>query len=141
MQLTLNTDYSLRVLLYVAQNSDKQVSTREISEFFKISNNHLVKVVNNLGKLGYLTLKRGRYGGGIELAKSPENINIGEVVQKIEPLDVVECFNPEKNTCNITSSCILKGILFKARKAFLDELKSKNLSDLLRNNPKLSLSS
>lgn len=133
MQLTLNTDYSLRVLLYAAQNQDKICSTREISEYFNISNNHLVKVVNNLGKLGYLTLKRGRYGGGMTLAMSPSKINVGEVVHKIEPLDIVECFNQEKNNCRISSSCKLKNVLFKAKKAFLDELKKTTLEDLLNN--------
>jgi Rrf2 family transcriptional regulator, nitric oxide-sensitive transcriptional repressor len=133
MQLTLNTDYSLRVLLYAGQNQDKLCSTREISEYFGISNNHLVKVVNNLGKLGYLTLKRGRYGGGMQLAIDPSKINVGAVVQQIEPLDIVECFNQEKNNCRITSSCKLKNVLFKAKKAFLDELSKTTLEDLLKN--------
>ena len=131
MQLTYNTDYSLRVLLYLGQHQDELVSTREISEYFQISQNHLVKVVNKLGKLGYLTLKRGRYGGGIKLGKAPEDINIGEVVREMEPLDIVECFNSEKNNCVITASCRLKGVLFTARKAFMDTLKKQTLQDLL----------
>ena len=131
MQLTLNTDYSLRVLLYVAERPDEQISTKDISEFFSISQNHLVKVVNNLGKLGYLNLKRGRYGGGITLAKKPEEINIGQVVEKIEPMTIVECFDPEKNTCHITSSCRLKGVLMRAKVNFFDHLKMTNLKDLM----------
>jgi Rrf2 family nitric oxide-sensitive transcriptional repressor len=131
MQLTLNTDYSLRVLLFVAQNEGKTILTKEISGYFNISNNHLVKVVNNLGKLGYLTLKRGRYGGGMALAVRPEDINLGRVIQQIEPLDIVECFNDEKNTCRITASCTLKGLLSKAKRSFLDELKKKTLADIL----------
>ncbi|MCM8537860.1 MAG: Rrf2 family transcriptional regulator [Lentisphaeraceae bacterium] len=131
MQLTLNTDYSLRVLLYVAERPDELISTKEISEFFQISNNHLVKVVNRLGKLGYLTLKRGRYGGGMSLSLKPEEINIGDVVKAVEPLDIVECFNSEKNTCRISTNCRLKGLLGKAKMAFLKELKNKTLSDML----------
>ena len=131
MQLTLNTDYSLRVLLYVAERSGEQISTKDISEFFNISQNHLVKVVNNLGKLGYLTLKRGRYGGGIKLSRKPEEINIGHVVEQIEPMTIVECFDPEKNTCNITSSCRLKGVLMRAKINFVNQLKMTNLKDLL----------
>ena len=131
MQLTLNTDYSLRVLLYVAERPDEQISTKDISEFFNISQNHLVKVVNNLGKLGYLNLKRGRYGGGITLARKPEEINIGQVVEKIEPMTIVECFDAAKNTCLITSSCRLKGVLMRAKVNFIDQLKMTNLKDLL----------
>ncbi|MCM8539758.1 MAG: Rrf2 family transcriptional regulator [Lentisphaeraceae bacterium] len=131
MQLTMNTDFSLRVLLYVAERPDQQISTKDISDFFRISHNHLVKVVNNLGKLGYLSLKRGRYGGGITLAKKPEEINIGLVVEQIEPMILVECFDPEKNTCAITSSCRLKGVLNRAKVNFVDQLKMTNLKDLI----------
>ena len=131
MQLTYNTDYSLRVLIYLGQHTEELVSTREISEYFKISQNHLVKVVNKLGKLNYLSLKRGRYGGGIKLGMDPQEINIGEVVRQMEPLDIVECFNEEKNTCVITANCRLKGVLYSARKAFLEELEKQTLQDLL----------
>lgn len=131
MQLTLNTDYSLRVLIYVAERPDELIATKDISSYFGVSHNHLVKVVNNLGKLNYLSLKRGRFGGGMSLAKKPEEINIGEVVKALEPLDIVECFSSEKNTCRITSSCKLKGLLIKAKRSFLDELKGKTLADIL----------
>ena len=131
MQLTLNTDYSLRVLLYVAERPGELISTKDISQYFGISHNHLVKVVNVLGKLEYLTLKRGRYGGGMSLAKKPEDINIGDVINALEPLDIVECFNVEKNTCIITSNCKLKGLLAKAKRSFLAELRQKTLADML----------
>ena len=131
MQLTMNTDFSLRVLLYVAERPDQQISTKDISDFYNISHNHLVKVVNNLGKLGYLSLKRGRYGGGITLGKKPEEINIGIVVEEIEPMILVECFDSTKNTCAITSSCRLKGVLNRAKVNFVDQLKMTNLKDLI----------
>jgi len=131
MQLTYNTDYSLRVLMYLGTRQDELTSTKDISEYFKISQNHLVKIVNKLGKLGYLTLKRGRYGGGIKLAKSADQINIGEVVCQMEPMDLVECFNSEKDTCRITMSCRLKAPLFKARQSFIEELSKSTLKDLL----------
>ena len=131
MQLTYNTDYSLRVLIYLGEHQHDSVSTKNISDYFKISQNHLVKVVNKLGKLGYLNLKRGRYGGGISLAKNPQEINIGEVVSHMEPFDLVECFNEEKNTCLLTSKCRLKGSLYKARKAFMNELNKLTLQDII----------
>ncbi len=131
MQLTLNTDYSLRVLLYVAERPNQLISTKEISEFFQISQNHLVKVVNVLGKLGYLKLQRGRYKGGITLAKLPSEINLGEVIKQIEPLDLLECFDPKNKNCRITSTCKLKGVLIRAKLNFVEELKKTQLSDLL----------
>ena len=68
MRLTLYTDYSLRVLLYLgSMDSDKLATIKEISESYGISKNHLMKVTHELGKLGYIETIRGR-GGGIRLA-------------------------------------------------------------------------
>ena len=75
MQLTLYTDYSLRVLIYLGTYPGKQVTITEVAECYKISRNHLVKVVNNLSNLGYIHTARGR-GGGMLLAHEPQHINI-----------------------------------------------------------------
>lgn len=132
MHLTLNTDYSLRVLIYVAEHPDRLVTTQEIVEHYDISKNHVVKIVNKLGKLNFLELKRGRYGGGIALAKEPKDINVGEVITETEPnMDIVECFNPEKNSCCIAGNCKLTGILRKANSRFVQELVNYTLADLL----------
>ena len=140
MQLTLNTDYSFRVLMYIADNTDRQISTQEISDFYQISKNHLVKVVNQLGHLGYLTLKRGRYGGGITLAKKAEEIHLGQVFREVEStMDLVECFSKEKNSCQISANCRLKGVLFKAQQAFLAELDEFTLKDVVGSSKLLDL--
>jgi len=132
MQLKQNTDYTLRILMYVARKKDIQVSSREISDFYSISYSHVVKIVNKLGKLGYLDLKRGRYGGGITLAMEPANIDIGTVVRQFETnLDVVECFNLDTNTCSLVGGCKLKTIFEEALAAFFDSLAGKTLADLL----------
>lgn len=132
MNLKQHTDYALRVLMYAARKRDEMVSAREISEFYGISYSHTVKVVNKLGKLGYLELKRGRYGGGMALAVEPEEINLGKVVKQFEAsFDVVECFNPDKNTCPIAAECKLKFCFGKALKAFYDSLSGQTLADLM----------
>ena len=136
MQLTQFTDYSLRVLMYVCQNQDKLVSTADICEFHFISKNHLLKVVNKLGGLGYVELKRGR-GGGLRLNMDPHDINIGTLVTQIEPhMDIIECFNRENNTCVITKACKLKPIFKRAQNAFIEELRNFTLADVV-NDPGL----
>ena len=132
MHLTLNTDYSLRVLIYVARNPDRLVTTQEIVEYYEISKNHVVKIVNKLGKMSLLELKRGRYGGGMSLAKEPKDINVGQVISETEPhMDIVECFDKEKNTCKIAGNCKLTGALRKANSRFIQELTNYTLADLL----------
>ena len=80
MQLTRYTDYSLRVLLYLAvdQNRNPPVTVDELSQQFQISRNHLVKIVHELGQRGLLLTVRGR-GGGVRLAKDPSEIGRAHV--------------------------------------------------------------
>ena len=138
MQLTIYTDYTLRVLIYLGvQPEGKRSNIKDIAEFYKISNNHLSKVVYELGKQGIVETVRGR-NGGIKLAIDPAEINIGKIVRHTEsPINLVECFDEEKNTCKISSACRLKGILNEALNAYLKVLDSYTLKDLLVNEVKL----
>jgi len=129
MQLTRYTDYSLRVLMYLAINPDRLVTISEISEAYAISRNHLVKVVHELGARGYIHTQRGKLGG-ISLGGPPEDINIGDVVRHTEKtLDVVNCTAP---ACPILSACDLMSVLFEARDSFLAVLDRYTLADITR---------
>jgi Rrf2 family transcriptional regulator, nitric oxide-sensitive transcriptional repressor len=132
LNLTLHTDYSLRILLYLAEHNDRPVSTREISEAYGISRTHLVRVVQTLQSHGFVHAATGR-AGGITLARDPEQINIGEVVKKTEPnFRLVECFDPANNTCLIVPVCSLRGVLDNALGAFFKVLENYTLADLAR---------
>ncbi len=132
MRLTLYTDYSLRVLIYLTGREDKSVTITELADFYKISRNHLVKVVHNLGLNGYILTNRGRHGG-IKLSRPAKEIPIGEVVRSTEPdFDLLECFNPTVDQCVITRSCSLKGVLFNAQASFLGVLDKYTLADIAK---------
>ena len=139
MQLTIYTDYALRVLIYLGlQPAEKLSNIKEIASFYNISSNHLSKVVYELGKLGILETVRGR-NGGIRLSKNPTQINIGQVVRCTEsPITIVECFDDEKNSCKISPACRLKGILHEALNAYLTVLDAYTLEDLLSNKDRLN---
>ncbi|WP_010288250.1 RrF2 family transcriptional regulator [Kurthia massiliensis] len=132
MRLTLYTDYSLRTLLFLGAKAPEELSTiKEISDAYGISKNHLMKVTHELGKMGYIETIRGR-GGGIRLAKRPEEIGIGEVVRQTEEdFYLVDCFNPESVGCIISPVCNLKGALNKALHAYISVLDEYKLSDFL----------
>jgi Rrf2 family nitric oxide-sensitive transcriptional repressor len=133
MQLSLHADYALRVLIYAGANPGKNVTTYQISEAYGISQNHLVRVVNTLGKAGYLKVTQGRFGG-LCLAKDPSDIRLGGVVRTAEPnMKLVECFDRETNTCPIASVCTLKAHLRHALEAFLNDLDRHTLADVLAN--------
>ena len=130
MRLTAYSDYSLRVLLYLSLNNDKLSTIKEIADSYDISKNHLMKIVHNLVTAGYIESTRGR-SGGLRLAKAPEDIVLGKVVRETEDdFKIVECFDPETNTCRIARDCKLKHVLNEALSAFLNILDQYTLQDL-----------
>lgn len=138
MQLTLYSDYSLRVLIYLGTKPHDEFATiTDIAQAFGISRNHLVKVVHNLSLLGYINTVRGKRGG-IRLSRPPDKINLGEVVRHTEGnFDIVECFNVASNTCPISPMCRLKGIINEAYRSFIDVLDQHTLADIVKNKKQL----
>ena len=132
MQLTLYTDYTLRVLVYLSLQPEQTITISEIADFYAISRNHLVKVVHNLATLGYIHTTRGK-GGGLRLAVNPTQVTIGEIVRKVEPnFDIVECFNAQNNKCVIEPLCALKNALWQANREFLAALDRHTLADAIK---------
>jgi Rrf2 family nitric oxide-sensitive transcriptional repressor len=102
MRLTVYTDYSLRVLMYVALHPERRPTIGEVAASYGISKNHVMKVVHQLGVAGYIATLRGQ-SGGMRLARSPQEISLGEVVRRTEPdLALVPCFDPINAACVIT---------------------------------------
>jgi Rrf2 family nitric oxide-sensitive transcriptional repressor len=135
MRLTRYTDYALRVLLYLGTHPDRLSTISEIAAFHGISRNHLMKVVHQLGSLGYIDTLRGK-GGGIRLALRPGDIIIGHVVRHTEEnLDIVECFSPGNSDCVIQPGCRLKTALGEALNSFLATLDLYTLADFLGEYP------
>lgn len=131
MRLTSFTDYSLRVLIYVACAPEGQATIAQVANAFAISENHLVKVVHMLGREGFLVNTRGR-GGGLRLARPARAIVVGEVVRAAEGADVpAECFDPQGARCAIGRVCRLRGVLARAVEAFHEVLDSCTVEDLI----------
>ncbi len=63
MQLTLQSDYTLRVLIYLALKRDGLTTIDEIANVYQISAHHLTRIIHKLGELNYITTMRGRGGG------------------------------------------------------------------------------
>lgn len=132
MQLTRFTDYSLRVLMYLAYKGETLSTIAEVSTSHAISESHLTKVVHQLGKLGYVTTLRGK-GGGIRLARPPQEINLGEVVRATEESpSIMECLSPGYGEgCRIFNVCRLKHVLRDAESAFFRHLEGYTIADLV----------
>ncbi|MCC6948972.1 MAG: Rrf2 family transcriptional regulator [Bradyrhizobiaceae bacterium] len=132
MRLTVYTDYSLRVLIFLALKGEELATIAEIAGAYRISRNHLMKVVHQLGIGGYVETVRGK-GGGLRLARRPGDIVLGEVVRRTEAdMALVPCFNPDDADCTIFSGCALRKALVEARDAFLSTLDRYTVADLMR---------
>jgi Rrf2 family nitric oxide-sensitive transcriptional repressor len=136
VRLTVYTDYSLRLLMYLAVK-DGLTTIAEVAERYRISKNHLTKVAHQLGAAGYIETVRGR-GGGLRLAKAASSIGLGELVRHTEPdFALVPCFDPIDAPCPVRPYCMLKKALEKAQVAFLEVLDGYSLEDLVK--PRTSL--
>jgi Rrf2 family nitric oxide-sensitive transcriptional repressor len=133
MRLTDYTDYSLRVMLYLAVRGEGLATIQDISDAYGISKNHLMKVVQRLGELGWVETVRGR-NGGLRLFEHSGSLTVGEVVRATESdFALVGCFPVEGGShrhCVIQSQCRLKGVLEVARHAFLSELDRHTIGEL-----------
>lgn len=129
MQLTMQTDYALRTLIYLASRGERATAA-DVAELYGISAHHIAKVVNQLARFGYVRSIRG-VGGGIELARAPEEIRIGEVVTAFEGnRHLLECIGTE-GVCVIQPFCKLKGVLAEAERLQREYLQSVTLRDVM----------
>ena len=130
MRLNRFTDYSLRVLMYLARVPEGRATIHEVARAFGISEHHLVKVVHFLGRQGLLRNSRGRMGG-LRLARAPRDINLAAVVRLTEAGDMpAECFNADTNTCVLAGGCGLQKALGEAVRGFYAALERYTLADL-----------
>lgn len=138
MRLTVYTDYSLRMLMYLAVKGDGGPATiAEVADAYGISKAHLNKVAHRLGLAGYVVTTRGK-GGGLRLARAAEEIGLGDVIRRVEPdMALVPCFEPVHAPCPIVPACGLRGALYEARQAFLAVLDRYSLADLVRRRAEL----
>lgn len=129
MALSLQTDYSLRTLMYLATTKER-ARISEVAEFFKISEAHVAKVVHHLARLGFIRSVRG-VGGGMELAKRPDEITVADVLLAVEgPMHLLDCVVVE-DLCVIQQGCKLRHVLAEAERRQLEYLQSVKLSDVI----------
>ncbi len=128
MRLTTHTDFALRTLMFLATTNER-ATVAEVAQLYGVSTNHMAKVINQLARLGYIRSIRG-IGGGIELAKQPTDIRLGEVIEAFEGnMHLLECVATEE-VCAIQSFCKLKGTLAEAERVQLEYLNSVTLADV-----------
>jgi Rrf2 family transcriptional regulator, nitric oxide-sensitive transcriptional repressor len=129
MQLTMFTDYALRVLMYADGAGGRLVTVDEIARAYGVSHHHLTKVVSTLTRANFLIAVLGR-SGGLRLARPAADIRLGDVVRATEPdFALVGCQEPG-GACVISPICRLPVILEAALRAFFEVLDQQTLASV-----------
>ena len=133
LRLTQYSNYALRTLQMVAMRAPAIVTVDDVARAHRIPKAHLVKIAAELSRRGYIETIRGRHGG-MRLARPAEAITVGEIIRWTEaPLELVECFNAETNTCRLLDVCHLSRGLQRALRAFLSVLDDLTIADIAFN--------
>ncbi|MCH9742912.1 MAG: Rrf2 family transcriptional regulator [Proteobacteria bacterium] len=129
MQLTKQTDFAFRVLIYLASMPAQElVSIQAIAARFAISKSHVMKVVQKLAHAGYIEAVRGARGG-LKMGKAAEQVSLKEIVVLMEAtLEPINCASP---ACLIRDVCLLKSHLCQAQTQFLNALAGIRLADIV----------
>lgn len=131
MQLTRFTDYTMRMLIFLALREDERNTLSDIADYFDIPRNHLAKIAGRLADIGLIETQPGNRGG-LWLAVEPIEIGLGDLVRETEPhFALVECLSDDGG-CRLDGSCALKGILVDASSRFLAALDEHTLEDIVR---------
>lgn len=133
MKLTTFSDYTLRVLMYLAIERERLATIPEIAAAYGISENHLMKVVHQLARAKVIESVRGK-GGGIRLMRDPAEIRLGQIVRASEGNSaIVECLSSDPCACKIVPACRLAAILVRAFESLYSTLDEYSLADLVKN--------
>ena len=117
--------------MHAALRGPARITIDEVALAFGISRHHLVKIVHDLGRSGYLETYRG-IGGGFTLARPADEIGVGDIVRLGEESEtVIECKRMREGPCRIRGVCRLKGVLDEAAAAFFAVLDRYSLADLV----------
>ncbi len=131
MRLNAQTDYSLRLMMFLASTGGRAATIREISSKLGLSQTHMMRIAARLASKGLVNAARGR-SGGLALGRAASLISVDDIVDAIEPdFALVHCLQtPQKHSCTIEQACALKGVLSSAVRAFRAELRSVSLADV-----------
>ncbi len=133
MHLTLFTDYAVRSLFYLSWHAGRPCTVEEISRYFRISADHITKVMQHLARQGYVRSRRSRRGGAV-LARPPEEMRLGAILRDFESIALLDCLKAE-NVCVIEERCRFKRVLAEGQRRMMAYFDEHTLHDLAGSAP------
>jgi len=132
MKLSTRARYALRAMIHIARNNNGEqhpINLSEIASKTGISRRYLEQIIIPLRNAGMVTGMSGKNGGYV-LAKRPEEISAGDIVQSaIGPINIVNCAN-KPETCEKADMCECRPMYMMLNKKIVEVLNDFSLSDL-----------
>lgn len=101
---------------------------RELAEELGVGPTYLTKIIQSLTRVGLLRAARGP-GGGVQLARPPEQITPWDVMTAMEPVDgFTQCLLATRQ-CNEAAPCSLHDCWAPTRNLIRERLETSNLRE------------
>lgn len=132
MMVNRETDYAIRVILYLAlQPEGTRVSSRRLSSERIIPKAFTRRIITKLVKAGLLKSVRG-LNGGVYLSKPPQQISILEVMEAMGKLPEVSSCVEDPQICPFTSTCPVRDLWIEIDGELKKRLQEINFEQLAR---------
>jgi len=129
MQITRETDYAMRCVLYLSGQPDKVVMVDEISREMATPKSFLAKILQKLVKAGVVRSFRG-VKGGFQLNRQPKDINLLDVIEAIEGVVALNACAVDSSVCGFSSTCGVHAVWVKLRGEVNELLRNNNFADI-----------
>ena len=134
-----DSNYAVRTLVYIAQqNQSKPISSTHVSETLGIPKNFLRRIFSILIRAGILNGIEGARGG-VTLAKSPDQINVWEVVHGLQGNMKICNSNHANELCGDYDSCVMRKRIIEIEKLVVGEFHKITIQTLIDDTEALSV--
>ena len=134
VRVSTRGDYASRALLSLALHKSEggPTSVRDIAERTGLPQPYLEQILLALKGAGLVRSKRG-VGGGYVLARTPEDITLGQIVSAVDgPIVVGDFGEPHQNgACNHEGQCVLISVWADVGEHMRQHLDSFTLADMV----------
>jgi Rrf2 family protein len=128
--VTKESDYAIRAVLFLAQNNDRYVSSREIAEKDNIPLRFLRKILIMLKEKKIIETKEGKTGG-IKLKKKAEKISLKDLITLFQgDMHFTECLF-RGNICHNRATCILRKRILNIEEKVAEEFEKITIKTLI----------
>ncbi len=130
MQITRQTDYAIRCILFLAKEPERIFNVKEIARLQLIPGSFLAKILQKLVKAGIVKSSKGQQGG-FKLAKRPEEISLLDVIEVIEGSVAMNICAVDKKMCSLSDTCSVHPVWVEIREVVGKRLKQCTFAELV----------